>query len=73
MAEWPKALAWKASMHESVSWVRIPLPPNLCKFTWDENPQGSKNTNSVLDNTDRCYPQGEDRYRRSESIPLPPF
>ena len=27
MAEWLKALAWKASIRETVSWVRIPLSP----------------------------------------------
>ena len=27
MAEWLKALAWKACIRETVSWVRIPLPP----------------------------------------------
>ena len=27
MAEWLKAHAWKACMRETVSWVRIPLPP----------------------------------------------
>src|SRR6185437_1392871 len=29
MAEWLKALAWKACIRETVSWVRIPLPPPL--------------------------------------------
>jgi hypothetical protein len=37
MAEWLKALAWKACIRETVSWVRIPLPPpsypvNLLKY-----------------------------------------
>ena len=27
MAEWLKALAWKACIRATVSWVRIPLPP----------------------------------------------
>ena len=27
MAEWLKAHAWKACIRETVSWVRIPLPP----------------------------------------------
>jgi hypothetical protein len=27
VAEWSKALAWKAGTPETVSWVRIPLPP----------------------------------------------
>ena len=27
VAEWLKALAWKACIRETVSWVRIPLPP----------------------------------------------
>jgi hypothetical protein len=27
MAEWLMALAWKACIRETVSWVRIPLPP----------------------------------------------
>jgi hypothetical protein len=30
MAEWLKALAWKACIRETVSWVRIPLPPPEC-------------------------------------------
>ena len=34
MAEWLKALAWKACIRETVSWVRIPLPP----------PDGSRNS-----------------------------
>src|SRR5919108_6685176 len=29
MAEWLKAHAWKACIRETVSWVRIPLPPLL--------------------------------------------
>src|SRR5262249_19137528 len=29
MAEWLKAHAWKACIRETVSWVRIPLPPPL--------------------------------------------
>jgi hypothetical protein len=36
MAEWLKALAWKACIRETVSWVRIPLPPpriSNCFFT----------------------------------------
>src|SRR4051795_13393962 len=31
MAEWLKALAWKACIRETVSWVRIPLPPPRTK------------------------------------------
>src|SRR3977135_4090258 len=31
MAEWLKAHAWKACIRETVSWVRIPLPPPLIK------------------------------------------
>ena len=27
VAEWLKAHAWKACIRETVSWVRIPLPP----------------------------------------------
>lgn len=27
MAEWLKAHAWKACIHENVSWVRIPFSP----------------------------------------------
>ena len=27
VSEWPMEHAWKACKHESVSWVRIPLPP----------------------------------------------
>src|SRR5262249_9167754 len=27
MAEWLKAHTWKACIRETVSWVRIPLPP----------------------------------------------
>ncbi len=32
MAEWLKAHAWKACLRETVTWVRIPLPPprSLC-------------------------------------------
>jgi hypothetical protein len=30
VAEWLKALAWKACIRETVSWVRIPLPPPAC-------------------------------------------
>ena len=36
MAEWLKAHAWKACIRETVSWVRIPLPPprlNRCYIT----------------------------------------
>src|SRR5215213_4786050 len=29
VAEWLKAHAWKACIRETVSWVRIPLPPPL--------------------------------------------
>src|SRR5271166_2850673 len=32
MAEWLKAHAWKACMRETVSWVRIPLPPPRTKY-----------------------------------------
>ena len=32
MAEWLKALAWKACIRETVSWVRIPLPPPRTQF-----------------------------------------
>src|SRR5512133_69665 len=31
MAEWLKAHAWKACIRETVSWVRIPLPPPLAQ------------------------------------------
>jgi hypothetical protein len=31
MAEWLKAHAWKACIRETVSWVRIPLPPPRTK------------------------------------------
>jgi hypothetical protein len=40
MAEWLKAHAWKACIRETVSWVRIPLPPpRLCSrlFADDRN------------------------------------
>jgi hypothetical protein len=34
VAEWLKALAWKACIRETVSWVRIPLsPPYLIDYT----------------------------------------
>src|SRR6202167_6675844 len=29
VAEWLKALAWKACIRETVSWVRIPPPPPM--------------------------------------------
>src|ERR1700690_2563240 len=29
VAEWLKAHAWKACLRETVTWVRIPLPPPL--------------------------------------------
>jgi hypothetical protein len=32
MAEWLKAHAWKACIRETVSWVRIPLPPPVNKI-----------------------------------------
>ena len=32
MAEWLKAHAWKACIRETVSWVRIPLPPPEIAF-----------------------------------------
>ena len=32
MAEWLKAHAWKACIRETVSWVRIPLPPPTNKI-----------------------------------------
>ena len=32
MAEWLKAHAWKACIRETVSWVRIPLPPPAASF-----------------------------------------
>src|SRR5207245_2948375 len=32
MAEWLKAHAWKACIRETVSWVRIPLPPPRTKL-----------------------------------------
>jgi hypothetical protein len=31
VAEWLKALAWKACIRETVSWVRIPLPPPIAR------------------------------------------
>ena len=31
VSEWPMEHAWKACICESVSWVRIPLPPILPK------------------------------------------
>src|SRR5262249_11192186 len=34
MAEWLKAHAWKACMRETVSWVRIPLPPPEASFAF---------------------------------------
>src|SRR5215510_8984233 len=45
MAEWLKAHAWKACIRETVSWVRIPLPPSynieivgiFCHF-WSKRP-----------------------------------
>jgi hypothetical protein len=32
MAEWLKAHAWKACIRETVSWVRIPLPPPRTEY-----------------------------------------
>ncbi len=29
VAEWLKAHAWKACLRETVTWVRIPLPPPM--------------------------------------------
>src|SRR5262245_52167740 len=38
VAEWLKAHAWKACLRETVTWVRIPLPPPDCsdavKVSW---------------------------------------
>src|SRR5438105_13311425 len=34
MAEWLKAHAWKACIRETVSWVRIPLPPPSRPVHW---------------------------------------
>src|ERR1700693_3459190 len=31
VAEWLKAHAWKACLRETVTWVRIPLPPPVLK------------------------------------------
>jgi hypothetical protein len=43
MAEWLKALAWKACIRETVSWVRIPLPPPIlvrrCSRSFAKPPQ----------------------------------
>ena len=33
VAEWLKAHAWKACLRETVTWVRIPLPPPPCLGT----------------------------------------
>src|SRR5262245_64026536 len=40
MAEWLKAHAWKACIRETVSWVRIPLPPPAIRWfsSLEENP-----------------------------------
>ena len=35
VSEWPKEHAWKACMHENVSWVRIPPSPIVKE---DRNP-----------------------------------
>src|SRR5438132_10949493 len=34
VAEWLKAHAWKACIRETVSWVRIPLPPLPGERNW---------------------------------------
>jgi hypothetical protein len=54
MAEWLKAHAWKACIRETVSWVRIPLPPpnalrllnklGLCVSTVDRTPNGASHS-----------------------------
>ena len=56
MAEWLKAHAWKACIRETVSWVRIPLPPpppgeRNCKLTFSASLFWSP---PRLDNTERC-------------------
>src|SRR5205085_7987830 len=37
MAEWLKAHAWKACIRETVSWVRIPLPPPVMHLAASHN------------------------------------
>src|SRR5262245_21587480 len=45
MAEWLKAHAWKACIRETVSWVRIPLPP----------PEASRCSYSPPGRRPRCF------------------
>jgi hypothetical protein len=46
VAEWLKALAWKACIRETVSWVRIPLPPP---------PPSERNRNPTCSICHRCH------------------
>src|SRR5262245_22863072 len=65
MAEWLKAHAWKACIRETVSWVRIPLPPPA--------PQESlilrSNSTAQSGQWRRCFRNDADAVRRNG---LPP-
>ena len=64
MAEWLKAHAWKACIRETVSWVRIPLPPpricRCCEVTFSLDARAT-NPRKDLMNFDceilRCAPK----------------
>jgi hypothetical protein len=54
MAEWLKAHAWKACIRETVSWVRIPLPPPTPSFALiRSDPRRSKIPNIYRRNSAR--------------------
>src|SRR5258706_15684423 len=66
MAEWLKALAWKACVRVTVPWVRIPLPPPLAAQA--RNFSASLGLNiEERENQDHEKPAGSEGRRRTRS------
>src|SRR5215475_14621731 len=59
VAEWLKAHAWKACLRETVTWVRIPLPPPISVHSCSRSFRKSNKICSLVDQLSllvRSYP-----------------
>src|SRR2546423_15284701 len=72
MAEWLKALAWKACIRETVSWVRIPPPPPVLQLPTFSRSRSSQNDPRYAPILRDCSAPGALRVGRHCAL-CPPF
>jgi hypothetical protein len=79
MAEWLKAHAWKACLRETVTWVRIPLPPPRFHHGCPQAPKSPNKASATEDRVAAASPFGSALGRFAidagsiEAVPIPLF